>query len=651
MTKSIRKYRSWLMAGFMILLMLAWLGAPAGNGIGQMRRTRTVGKIDGAKISAEDQVNAAKEITAIQAVLPGVFGIEDRDSTHWLLLVHEAQVGGYIGETADGEDFLPALAREMIQSDFRLQMQLQQSGVKTFQEASDMVIRVIQSKFTAQPMTKDEMCTALAHLRGVDRMLRAYRTSQRFSDREAVTMAKEQNDAAVVDLVAIPSSLSADAIPDPTQAELEAQFEKFKATKPGEGEFGIGYLLPRRVKVEWMTLSREAFEKAVQLEPVEVLKRYKQNRTKYPGEFAAERANVEKDMRAEAADKAMQDAQLVVQREVVKATRLLENDKATKYKKLPADWEQKRPRYEAIAQAVVEEMGKEGLTIPLPEVTIKGANWLTEQDLSQLPGIGGSALRQGGTFKRFSDVVAWTRELPGSEPGTFPIQVNVPIGENYLTDSQGNRYYLNVLAVRGESAPDSVNDIKDLATKDFKNLRAFEALKGRLDEFRKAAVEGGLDAVVSMVTPPKPIIADPSKKDEAKPEIRKGVRVTRESLPDTQLNEEPVRKAVVEAASGFDPMAPYGSLDAQKATLALAAPKHLSVGIFRIQAFSPLTLEAYRQADGRVVQREQQSELATKSDSPDYPYSLAGLLKRHDYISNDEHIRSVDQLKGREKSE
>ena len=65
MTKSIRKYKSWLMAGFMVLLMLAWLGAPASKGIGEMRRNRTVGRLDGASLSAEDVMND-------QVIWPGV---------------------------------------------------------------------------------------------------------------------------------------------------------------------------------------------------------------------------------------------------------------------------------------------------------------------------------------------------------------------------------------------------------------------------------------------------------------------------------------------------------------------------------------------------------------------------------------------------
>src|SRR5207244_2372319 len=113
----------------------------------------------------------------------------------------------------------------------------------------------------------------------------------------------------------------------------------------------------------------------------------------------------------------------------------------------------------------------------------------------------------------------------------------------------------------------------------------FEQLQGRLEEFRKAAVAGGLEAVVALATPPLPLAPTPDtakkdeKKDEPKPEIRKGIRATRTALGDARLNEEAIRTALVEAAAGFDPLAPYGNPDAEKGTLALAAPKHLTVGV------------------------------------------------------------------------
>jgi len=41
-------------------------------------------------------------------------------------------------------------------------------------------------------------------------------------------------------------------------------------------------------------------------------------------------------------------------------------------------------------------------------------------------------------------IVGWTREFGGTELGPFPVQVGMPLVENFLTDSQGNRYYVTI---------------------------------------------------------------------------------------------------------------------------------------------------------------------------------------------------------------
>ena len=48
---------------------------------------------------------------------------------------------------------------------------------------------------------------------------------------------------------------------------------------------------------------------------------------------------------------------------------------------------------------------------------------------------------------------------------------------------------------------------------------------------------------------------------------------------------------------------------------------------------------------------QQQEALTAKPGSPEDPFSLAALLKRHDYVSNDEHIRTIDQLRRHDKTE
>ena len=119
MTKMMRKYKTWLMVVFGVLLMLAFLGGPAINEITQMQRNRVIGKIDGQPVRAGEWATAVSEISAFtdlaRSGLPYFYvGVDERDAHHWLLLSREAQDAGLVAEAVNGEQYLEALAPEQV---------------------------------------------------------------------------------------------------------------------------------------------------------------------------------------------------------------------------------------------------------------------------------------------------------------------------------------------------------------------------------------------------------------------------------------------------------------------------------------------------------------------------------------------------------
>jgi hypothetical protein len=662
MVKSIRKYNRWFMAGFGVLLMVTWLVGPATRQMGEVQRNRKVGRLDGKGISIGQMNEAGHELETLTAFAPfltrGLFGIEDRDTAHWLLLTREAEEGGFVGDVQDGAEFADQLADAVLQQELQRNFQLDMQILQSKDQAAERkhIAEILKNQMLNQARVNglgpDETDRMLARARGVFRMMNAYQRAARVSDRLGATEARKARDAAIVDYVFVPASLSADQIPDPTPEQLQAHFDTYKVFKPGEGEYGIGYLFPERVKLEWMKLDRAAFEKAVTLDPVEVRKRYNRDHPgKYAGEFAAERPNVEKDIVGEAADKAMQDAQLAVHAEVLKATQSLESD--GRFKKLPADWDAKRPKMEAVARAVVEQAKAGGLTIPLPEISVKGNQWLTKSDLAGLPGIGTGTVKEGGITIPFDQLVSWTRELPGAQGQQVPIavQTGVMVAEHPLIDGEGNRYFVTVLDTRKESAPDSVDEKRDQIVKDYKLVRAFEALKVKTEHLRELALAGGLDAVVAEVAPPgstppppPPDPKDPKGRDDKndkKVEVHKQTTINRDaSGGDKNIDDPELRKTLLAAATQIDPMTPYGKADPAKATVVIPTAKKLGVGVFQIQSNSPLTVEAYRRADPTTVQQVVQGELKDEQS----PWTMAALLKRHDYRSGDRQIKTPEDL-------
>lgn len=672
MLKALRKYNKWILVIGGSLLMVAFLVQPAINQLGGDTGSRLWATLDGTKLRERDARLAGREIEAIKALTFGAYpaslGIDDRDSTrHWVILVHEAREGGFIGEGADGAEWLPELMadvrmqqlasqltggrnrdwRALAQNDPGFGQFLMGQHTQALEgftaEAPEIIGRVAAST----QLTPAQVHAALSKVRGVIRMINAYFDAARVSDRRAALTGRELLDAAYVDFLFIPASVGVGAIPDPDEAALGAFFDRFKSVKPGQGEFGIGYLLPRRVKLEWLTLDAKAIENAIAMDPVAVNKRYLQaGKTKYPGDFGAERANVERDIKAERLAEVMQEAHRKIQSEVLRVTARLESD--GRYKKLPPDWEASRPKFEAIAQSVVEQVkASSGVTIPLPTVTIRASEWITPDQVGTLDGLGSSAVQTGNLRRGFSDVVFGVRELladPGAEgEPTLPLQVGVPLVEGYFTGADGSRHYITVLDARKESAPDSAGEIRDQVGADFKRVKAYEQLADRVEEFRSLVAAEGLTKLLDTVAPS---VASP---DAGRPEVRTRVRVTREQVQEAgaaNVNVKSFRDAVMSAAERLDPLTPPDQFDPATTTAAVAIPSRLGVAVARITALAPLTIEQYRLTDAAIVAAEQRKDLTLDGREPlDRPFSLTRLMQRHTFVSGEARDELADEEK------
>jgi hypothetical protein len=311
-----------------------------------------------------------------------------------------------------------------------------------------------------------------------------------------------------------------------------------------------------------------------------------------------------------------------------------------------------------VAAAVVEAVKQQtGLTIPLPAVTVKAAEWLTRDDLRILPEIGRSAVRQGGGQIPFDELVSWTREIPGVDPEAvgLPVQVNVPMAETYLSDGQQNRYYICVLATKGESAPDTIDEKREQIVKDYKTIVAFEQLKARTEELKTKAIAGGLDAIVAAFPaqeapkPATPEATPPPPPTDAKYKpltISKDIVVIPLNTGDQYLGVEDVKKEVLAAAMKIDPVTPRDKVAPEGATLAMPIAKQLGVVVVRIVSHDPVTREKFRLVNLDVEQKVQDDEL--KELKTEDPFSLANLLKRHTYTTDKRDIKTVEDLNAKD---
>ncbi len=656
MLKSIRKHNKKIMVVFSSILLLAWLAPETVRQFGASGARTIVSRMDGAAIHADEFAIAQREVSALDRIadffVRDLLQVQDRNPHHWAMLVREAEAAGLVGGPEDGKAFRRVLAEAMLRRDQNLMAQLMRSS-PTPEQVEGILDRLgndgVNRHFVEQGTRNlGEIDTALARANGIYRLVNQYGGAARFSDKRAAMAIRHDRDATVIDAVVIPAARVAASMPEPTEAEVQAQFDRFKGVRPGEGEYGIGYLLPARVRLETMTIDREAIEKAVTLDPVEVLKRHKTNKDKYRGDFGADKARVESDMRGEIVERALTDAQAVVQAEVLRAKRLLGD--AGKFKVLPADWEATRPSWDSIAKLIVETVKKnQKLDIPAPVVARRTDSWLTRQDVERLPGLGAGFLRQGSVQTPASEVLFAAKEFGGSGEG-LAVQAGMPI-ELPFVDSLGNRIYVTLTAARGESAPDAVAEIREQVSKDARTLRAFESLSGRQDELRRLALEKGLAAVADQF-PAVAGVSDP-KDPASKPlSVNKELIVERtQTMGMRGITDEATFRAPINAAADeLESLGLTATLPAEKATLAIAVKSRLSVSVVVVKRLRPFTREDFAGREGGSMQRAMQGEYADLGTDV-YPFSLPQMLKRHRYEMKDTRVDTPEALKKLEKSD
>jgi hypothetical protein len=618
MLKWLRKYNTLILVVGGCLLMVAFLLQGV---LSDLSRRGIFGgtafKIGSHKVTDDNLREAGHDYNAMCAlvggnrVLEATFGIENLD--HWYLLVREAQQAGLIGGEQDGTDFLDelpqALASYMASRDMRYsydtyltleKMQLSANKSRAIQEAG---------------LTSEGFYKALAKLRGIERLTSGFVRTLHYGERRLASDGRDLFDTFRADYVMVPAEREIAGIPDPDEAAIKAHYQKYKDTPKGGGEYGIGYLLPPRVKLSWIEINKRIISDAVVVDDIEAEKRFlKQYPNGQVGEgktAADERKRFENQVREEQAEKAVAAAETVVRDEIFRATRKLERD--GEFYRIPAGYEGvdlTRVR-EEVAKRLLELYK---MTIPAPKVVVRSASWITEADVPSLEGIGASTMRHGPNQVGFADVLFSVKEIAGNND--LGLQVGIPSAEP-LRDPSGNAYFFVLLDARKESNPDSMDEVRPDIVRNIKRLAAYEKLKADESQLLQTAIASGLDAL----TRPPAGATDPSPVKTQEVLFNR----TQTAAPDQSLDSAAFRTKAMEVASRLDPTVDPATVPNDKKMFSFADDKILAVGVFRIKALQPSTIEKFRAQNSLWVQRVRRKELGTDLENP---FSLENMEKR-----------------------
>ncbi len=518
MTKVIRKYNKILLAIFGVFLLITWLFTGSSNMFHAKPEKQVLFTLGSEKVRAEALGKSNAEFEGLKLYIPELVGrLGVQDQTHWYLLTREAQAQGMVGNAKDGEDWIPELAGSLVPirlegavlEQYRSQpamyrflrqnrsflSQMVQQQMRDPQQVAQMKSQVEQQLREAHTyiarragLGDDELNLSLSKLRGVVRMFNSYAHAARLSDKRLAEAARTRLDRVKASVISVPALVMVDVNAMPSDADIQAHFDKYKAVEKGDGEFGFGYTQPERVKLDWIKLDVGAVESAVTVDPVAANIHWQKNRAKYPGDFAAEREKVVSELKGQRVQEVFAEADRAYKARLRAETRRLEADGPLK--RLPADWQP--PSMDSLAQAMAEGVQstlKVSMAAPVVE---HHAEWVRVPEAAQLSGIGQSSLLLGTREVALPELLMNTRELkPRLDLG---LQNRVPY-ESAVADNLGNRYYILITQSKLAGPADDLSEVRAELIRDMQSLSAFQALEARLPLLQAQAATEGLEAV------------------------------------------------------------------------------------------------------------------------------------------------------------
>lgn len=627
MLKLLRKYNKFILAIGGALLMIVFLLPQGFQQLGSGQSSFKIAELAGGRSVTEGELLAADhELKALRDLdlrlqgrvspnlvmsLVGLSGEPARE--HWWLLTHEASRGGFLGGPADADQFLRLIALRATEL-FARQGFVPQDQVQEFMDSTHQQLRDLRDMMAPTPAGREVMNGALAKAAGVHRMLNEHLSAATISTPEAIAAGRRFLDSAVIDFAVLDATADLKNLPEPTEEQVRAQFERYKNVLAEQDPRGFGYAQAAAIKLSSLRLSRRAIEQAVKLDPVAVRVHWEKHKQRLGADFSTARAAVEQELRRTQVESILSDAERFVQTEILKGERTLAHDGG--FRALPENWSDARPDFEVIQRALFEHVkDKHGVAAQISFVEAQPL-WLSQPALRSMGGIASTQLLAGGKRIDFADWAFNVREINPDAP--YAGQVGVVAPPLRLPET-GDVFFGRVNEARPMAFATDIERSRPQVEADLLKLASFDRLVARSDEIRAKAAESFEPAILA--------IAGGVRIDRGASVSRQGISLSDGTPAPENINTEPVRDAILKAAAALDPTVATESLPALGRTLVIPLPDWLSVAVVRITSVRPLSVETFRMV-GDQLARSAAFELRT---SPDWAFSLESLKARHGF--------------------
>lgn len=500
MMKFFRKHNKKLLAVFMTLLMVVFIGGSALDSLLQPQSDRVVATSNLGEISYLDQ-RAAEGSTRILDAISGFdwrrpvwTTSEPLELVDWMLLTRETH---------------------------RLAISPSIDAVRTgMQVPVETIARQIKTK-------PDHVLQALAQYAAVREAAFAIGSATAPSEAEIRAAARNSLEKVKINAVVLPATAFIDPEATFSEVELNAQFDKYREREPAGG-LEFGYYVSPKVKVQYIRIDRDIIASKVRTARSKFLQkkaeRYFAERRETDAAF---RRPLQEDAQTYTAagpdgedplvgppeprfltwENAKDIAMDVVSRKEAEtaAGRLadwlvprlseewLDADRGDDgYKEVP-DNAASLAHYEEVLSNVPR-------TIAYPEaVSIVVTDFFSKREAEDVPNLGRASFRaeRSGALETLSTIAFRTKasipNVPTKRGTNAADYLSLFQTSRYvLSDAQGRTYILRVVAAREGHVPESVDEVRERVTSDLRLLRAFEEAKARAEALRSCDASTGL---------------------------------------------------------------------------------------------------------------------------------------------------------------
>ncbi|MBL9120174.1 MAG: hypothetical protein JNL80_09705 [Phycisphaerae bacterium] len=627
MLRHLRTHNRTIMAVGGTLLLVSWalggaLSSLSSNAASRGAGWATVGA-SSKKLTADDLASIQEEMAVIEALgdpLLNQIGASD-DPSHWYLLSREATDAGLVGGLGDGR-----LRAEEIAMAINVQNKTQGSTQPDID--GTFVVRAIMSKSRA---SERGILNTLSKVNGVHRLNELYSSMPRFSDSRLRVAASKALSSVACDVVALDArTLALPEIPEPSETELQAQLAKYGEKKPNEGEFGFGYRLPDRVKVEWIEIPianvRAAIEGSNALDSITLKKRFAENPAKFGvtdasldalALFPVYESTVRQRVLDELVAERMNEITKFASDQLALAQRGLPKDGG--FFRLPEDWSTRKPNLQTLCDQIGEQFA-----IAAPFYGSTGGQWNSSADLKTLREIGtASTTKFGANALTFTQLIERTKEL-GQGSDTTPIQKDV-VGPP-LTATSKSVFFFRVTDVDPSRAPTSAAEAGDTLKRDVIAEDRYAALKQAEADLLNLARTEGIRALADRYGAK---VEFAPRVAETNPQmLAYGIKMAA-SLPGVGANDAAVR-TVIDLASKLPLDKPIADVPEADRTFLFPLDDKLIMVAVRITDVTPLTLEDFQMTISNPRAKDGLLDATFKTAVSEL-LSFESLKKRHNF--------------------